>query len=150
MSAICFVDTNLFVYAKDASEDKKQPVAQEWLDRLWENRWGRTGIQVLSEYFVTVTRKLSPGLTEDLAWNDVEDLLSWNPVPVDGSVLRRSREITNRFSLSWWDAQIVAAAHSCNADCLLTEDLQHGQDLDGLKIVNPFRRAPDDVLGNRR
>ena len=150
MSAICFVDTNLFVYAKDASEVEKQPVAQEWLDRLWEKRWGRTGIQVLSEYFVTVTRKLSPGLTEDLAWNDVEDLLSWNPVPVDGSVLRRSREITNRFSLSWWDAQIVAAAQTCNADYLLTEDLQHGQDLDGLKIVNPFRRAPNDVLGSTR
>ena len=147
MSAICFVDTNLLVYARDASEVEKQPIAAAWLDRLWEQRCGRTGIQVLSEYFVTVTRKLRPGLSEDAAWNDVEDLLSWDPVPVDGLVFRRAREVATSCSLAWWDAQIVAAAQVCDAEFLLTEDLQHGQDLDGLVVVDPFRRSPDDVLG---
>ena len=47
--------------------------------RLWAQQYGRIGIQVLSEYFVTVTHKLKPGLSEDAAWNDVEDLLTLGP-----------------------------------------------------------------------
>ena len=66
---------------------------------------------------------------------------------MDGRVLRRAREVAIRFSLSWWDAQIVAAAQMCGAELLLTEDLQDGQDLDGLTVVDPFRRSPDEVLG---
>lgn len=146
MSVICFVDTNLLVYARDASEVEKQTVAEAWLDRLWESRCARTGIQALNEYFVTVTRKLSPGLTEDEAWNDVEDLLSWDPVPVDAVVVRRGRDIATRHGFSWWDAQIVAAAQVSGSEVLLTEDLQHGQKLDGLTVVDPFQQAPDDVL----
>ncbi len=148
MSEICFADTNLFVYARDRSEEQKQPKAREWMFRLWEGRCGRTGVQALSEYFVTVTRKLNPGLSEDTAWMDVEDLLSWDPIPVDAGVLRRARGIVIANSISWWDAQIVAAAQMSGSDFLLTEDLQDGQDLNGLTIVNPFRHSPDDVLSS--
>lgn len=149
MSATYFVDTNLLVYARDSSESQKQPIAKDWLDRLWSQRCGRLSIQVLNEYFVTVTRKLTPGLNEDAAWSDVEDLLTWDPVPVDSHVLRRARELAMRYALSWWDAQIVAAAQLCGAERLLTEDLQDGQDMDGLVVINPFHRSPDEELGTR-
>lgn len=146
MSALCFADTNLLVYWRDASESEKQPRAQEWLDALWARRCGRTGCQVLSEYYVTVTRKLVPGLSDEEAWNDVEDLFEWEPVAVDEAVMQNARVIFRRFSLSWWDALIVAAAQVSNCQYLITEDLQHGQDLDGLQVVDPFKRAPAEVL----
>lgn len=63
----------------------------------------------------------------------------------------RSRFLTawslqDRFHLSWWDALIVAAARSAGCSVLLTEDLQHGQDLDGLQVINPFQAPPEDWL----
>lgn len=62
MSATVFVDTNVFVYARDASEPEKQAVAAQWVRELWTTQAGRTSVQVLSEYYATVTRKLKPGL----------------------------------------------------------------------------------------
>ena len=59
-----FVDTNVLVYARDASEPDKQPRAEAWMQHLWRTRSGRTCVQVLNEYYVTVTRKLSPGSTD--------------------------------------------------------------------------------------
>ena len=147
MSAICFVDTNLLVYSRDASEPTKQPLAREWLAALWRNHCGRTGFQVLNEYFVTVTRKLEPGLTEEEAWTDIEDLFAWEPVPVDEAVMRNARAVADRFPLSWWDALIVAAAQVSGCEYLLTEDLQGGKTLDGLKIIDPFTKPPAEVLG---
>ena len=79
MSALCFVDTNVLVYSRDASEPDKQPRAHEWLTALWRHRCGRTSIQVLNEYYVTVTRKLKPGLSEEEAWKDIDDLWAWQP-----------------------------------------------------------------------
>ena len=146
MSALCFVDTNLLVYARDASEPTKQPLAQEWLAALWRERCGRTGFQVLNEYFLTVTRKLDPGLSEEEAWSDLDDLFAWEPVAVTEGVMQNGRQVATRFSLSWWDALIVAAAQGCNCRYLLTEDLQDGQVVDDLTILNPFRRRPNEIL----
>ena len=70
MSAPVFVDTNVLVYARDASEPGKQPRAAAWLAHLWREQTGRTSVQVLSEYYATVTRKLRPGLPAADAWDD--------------------------------------------------------------------------------
>lgn len=138
MSAIVFVDTNVFVYARDGGEPEKQPVAAEWLRRLWVEQRGRTSMQVLSEYFTTVTRKLDPGLTADEAWEDVTALFAWEPQEIGRSVLTRGREIAQRYSLNWWDALIVAAAQIQNCSMLLSEDLQHGLVCGSVKVNNPF------------
>ena len=82
MSALCFVDTNVLVYSRDASEPDKQPRAHEWLTALWRHWCGRTSIQVLNEYYVTVTRKLKPGLSEEEAWKDIDLSSLLNPVRV--------------------------------------------------------------------
>jgi predicted nucleic acid-binding protein len=71
MTAPVFVDTNVLLYARDAGETGKQPRAAAWLDHLWREQLGRTSFQVLSDYYVNVTRKLSPGLAPDEAWDDV-------------------------------------------------------------------------------
>lgn len=148
MSGEVFVDTNVLVYARDASEAVKQPAARAWMEQLWRSRRGRLSVQVLNEYFVTVTLKLKPGLPREAAWADVADLLAWKPVPTDVTVLTKTREIHEGHGLSWWDAQIVAAACQSRCRYLLTEDLQDGQNLDGVQVVNPFAHSADQVLSS--
>ena len=150
MSEICFVDTNVLVYARDSSEVEKQPLAHEWMRELWARRCGRTGVQVLNEYFVTVTQKLDPGLPEESAWADIEDLFVWEPVAVDPNLLSQARPLADRFGLAWWDALIVAAAQAGDCRYLLTEDLQDGQDLNGIEVVSPFKHRPDEILDSSR
>ena len=75
-----FVDTNVLVYARDASERDKQRRASAWMAHLWRTGSGRLSVQVLQEYYVTVTRKLQPGLPKKDARADVQDLLAWKPL----------------------------------------------------------------------
>ncbi len=138
MSAPVFVDTNILLYARDAAELAKQPVAAEWLAWLWRERLGRTSTQVLSEYYVNVTRKLKPGLPAAEAWEDVKALLAWRPQTVDAALLRQARDIERDWKLGWWDSLIVAAAQAQGCDTLLTEDLQSGATIGGVNIRNPF------------
>lgn len=146
MSARCFVDTNVLVYARDASEVEKQPKALAWIETLWRTRAGRTSFQVLGEYYVTMTEKLTPGLAIDDARRDVRDLLAWNPLSIDQTTLEGAWAVRDRFGLSWWDSLIVAAAQQVSCSHLITEDLSHSQNLDGVVVVNPFRANPEDVL----
>jgi len=138
MTALVFVDTNVFVYARDAREASRQPLAAAWIERLWRERTGRTGMQVLSEYYVTVTRKLEPGLKPADAWNDVQSLLSWQPQTIDAALIRRAREVEQRHRLSWWDSLIVGAAQLQNCTLLLSEDLQDGGAYGGVEVRSPF------------
>ena len=138
MIAPVFVDTNIFVYARDASETVKQQAAIAWIEELWRNQSGRLSSQILSEFYVTVTRKLSPGLTVDQAWDDVEALFSWRPISIDVAVLKRGRDVERRFGLSWWDSLVVAAAQLQGCALLLTEDLRDGADYAGVVVCNPF------------
>ncbi len=138
MSAPIFVDTNVLVYARDAGDARRQPLARAWLEWLWAERLGRTGTQVLSEYYVTVTRRLKPGLPEEQAWDDVEALMHWQPQPVDLPTMQRARTIQARHRLSWRDALVVAAAREQGCPVLLTEDLQDGALIDGVRVRSPF------------
>jgi predicted nucleic acid-binding protein len=98
-------------------------------------------MQVLQEYYVTTTRKLRPGLAPDDARADVRDLSAWRPVTLGLEGLEAAWTIEERFGLSFWDALVVAAAHVARCDVLLSEDLQHGLDLDGVRVVDPFSGA---------
>ena len=141
MTAPVFVDTNVLVYARDAGEPAKQVLAAGWLEHLWRERLGRTSLQVLSEYYVNVTRKLVPGLAPDDAWDDVEALLTWDPQAIDEALMRRGREIERRYRLSWWDSLVVGAAQLQGCGLLLTEDLQEGAVYGGVTVRSPFKLA---------
>lgn len=112
----------------------------------WTRRAGRTSAQVLSEYYLTVTRKLTPGLARSEARADVVDLAAWNPLAVDDGLVRSAWDVEDRFGFSWWDSLVVSAAVRLDCACLLTEDLRDGQDLGGTIVVDPFRHDPDDVV----
>lgn len=146
MTATVFVDTNVFVYARDGSEPVKRPRAVAWLEHLWRGRAGRTGMQVITEYYVNVTRKLKPALSPDNAWDDVRSLLLWRPQAVNEAVVTRAHEIERRFRLNWWNALIVAAAQLQGCVLLLTEDLQDGATLDGVTVRNPFKLAIEEAV----
>jgi predicted nucleic acid-binding protein len=146
MTALVFVDTNAMVYARDPAERRKQQLAAHWIDELWAAGCGRLSAQVLSEYYNTVTRKLSPGLSAAEAAEDIEALFAWDPVPVDVGILTAAFAIEDRYQLSWWDSLIVAAAQRAGCRYLLSEDFQAEQDFGGLTVVNPFEADPAAVL----
>ena len=146
MTVRIFVDTNVFVYAKQAAETTKQPLAASWLERLWEEQSGRTSVQVLNEYYTTMTRKIKPPLPAADAWDDVKSLLVWNPQPMDLELLHRGRDIEQRYRLSWWDSLIVAAAQLQNCCLLLTEDLQDRAVYGGVTVRNPFALGVSEDL----
>ena len=140
MTATIFVDTNVLIYARDPADMKKQEAALAWRAELWNSRLGRISFQVLQEFYVKATQKW-PVLRDDVR-AEIEGLLTWQPVAVNTAILARSWKIQDRYQLSFWDALIVAAAKSIDCRYLLTEDLQAGQDLDGLLVVNPFLTDP--------
>ena len=138
MSNRTFVDTNVLVYAQDSTQQAKQSLAWARLDELWHKRTGRISVQVCSEYFVTVTRKLKPGRSEELAWADLRRYQAWEPVALDFRLLERARETQIRYGLSWWDSTIVAAAYVAECAVLLSEDLNAEQEYWGMRVEKPF------------
>ena len=138
-----FVDTNVFVYLRDSTEPDKQRRCAEWIGHLWETGRGRTSGQVLQEYYVTVTSKLRPGMPAEDARADVLALAAWNPLVPDADILEDAWAVEDRYGFSMWDALIVAAARRLGCSTLLTEDLQDGQDLDGLRVQSPFTFQPE-------
>ena len=138
MNAPIFVDTNVLVYARDAAAPVRQETSARWVRDVWQARSGRISTQVLSEYYVTVTRKLRPGLPAADAWDDVTAFMAWRPQPLDAGVLERGREIELRYRLGWWDCLIVAAAQVQGCAMLLSEDLQHGARYGTVVVRNPF------------
>jgi len=144
MRGSVFVDTNVLVYARDTTEADKQEQAARWIEHLWRTRAGRLSFQVLHEFFVTVTAKLRPGMAVAAARDDVRTLLAWGPVAPLPRSLEAAWRLQDRFSLSWWDALIVAAAQEAGCSVLLSEDLQHGQRFGDVEVCSPFRAAPED------
>lgn len=139
-----FVDTNVLVYARDDVDPGKQERAAAWIGHLWDTGTGRLSFQVLQELYVTLTRKLDPGLEPGEAKADIRDLMAWRPVKIGPLVLESAWSIEERSGLSFWDSLIVAAASSAACETLLTEDLEHDRSIDGIRVVNPFLEAPPE------
>ena len=147
MTAPVFVDTTVLVYAIDLAAGDRHAAARRWMEVLWHRQQGRVSVQVLQEFYVTVTRKLRPGLSPAEAQQEVRTLLPWAPLEMSPALMERAWHLESRYQLYWWDALIVASAQALGCRTLLTEDLQHGQQLDGVVVCSPFRVAPAEVLG---
>lgn len=146
MNGKVFVDTNILLYARDSGQPDKQPIALAWMNGLWRSRQGRLSFQVLQEFYVNATQKLKPGLPVAIARQDVRSLLAWRPVKNDSALIEAAWMLADRYGFSWWDAQIVAAARRADCQILLTEDMQHRLEVDGLVLINPFAAdAPGPV-----
>ena len=133
-----FLDTNVLVYAHDTSAGEKRRQALELVKRLAAGQDGLLSVQVLMEFYVTVTRKLGSPLSTDHAADIVADLSTWATfAPVASDILDAIR-IGRRYEISFWDALIVHAASSLDASVIWSEDLNAGQHYEGVPVRNPF------------
>ncbi len=133
-----FVDTNILIYAHDLEAGLKHDLAASILEDIWELETGVISTQVLQEFYVNVTRKIPRPLLPPQARGIIKNYLSWQvELNSPDSVLLAS-EIEERYLLSFWDSLIVASAHKAQVDRILTEDLAHGQIIEGIVIDNPF------------
>jgi predicted nucleic acid-binding protein len=133
-----FVDTNILVYAIAGDDPKRSPAAQDLLRKLMLNRSLRTSTQVLQELYVTLTRKGKAPMPPESALRYVDHVGAWPVAVTDFKSVRRAIELSIGSMLSFWDALIVVAAEGSGAKILYSEDLQAGQKLLGVRIVNPF------------
>ena len=133
-----FLDTNIIVYAYDKSAEAKHHIAQQILIDLWQSGMGIISTQVLQEFFVRVTNKISKPLGTAVAKEVLNDFMTWDIVVNDKDSIMQAIDIHTRYRYSFWDALIIQAAIKGGASLLCSEDLQSGQIIHGIKILNPF------------
>ncbi len=134
-----FIDSNIFIYLFDETDAHKRTIAEQLLRTGLETRSARISHQVVQETLNVLTRKLSPPMEPENAQRFLEHILAplWQIMPTLG-LYRRSLAIQSGYGLSFYDSLIVAAALEAECTRLYTEDMQHGQKIDGLVIENPF------------
>ena len=134
----CFFDTNILVYLFDADASEKQAKCRALFES--EVTAGRAVLstQVLQEFYVAATRKLAVPLAPEVAEEVVRNLAALPVAQIDNALIFRAIHRSKLLRFSFWDSLIVSAALSSGADRLLTEDLQHGQVIEGMRIENPF------------
>lgn len=133
-----FVDANVLVYAHDASAGDKKAVAEQLLTRLWSSGTGCLSIQVLQEFFVTVTRKVAAPLPIIEAEELIREFGVWRVFSPNVDDVLRAINLQQQSKVSFWDAMVVQAASELQCDVLWTEDLQSGQTIQGVRIQDPF------------
>ncbi|MFA5569137.1 MAG: PIN domain-containing protein [Trueperaceae bacterium] len=133
-----FFDTSVLVYLFDRAAPEKQARARELLDRHSRDGSLVLGTQVLQEFFVATTRRLSTPLGLSEALGIVRKLAVFPIVRVDPDLIVSAGERTTREMVPFWDALIVEAALAASATRLFSEDLQHGQTISSLIVENPF------------
>jgi len=139
MSDKTFVDTNVLIYAHDVDARSKHQAAKSLLAELWSQHTGVLSLQVLQEFYVNVTRKIASPLPKDTARTVVNTYATWC-VETTPAEISSAFRIEDESRIGFWDALIVASAAKCGASRILSEDLNAGQTIAGIRIENPFRR----------
>ena len=138
MTEKVFVDTNVLVYACDTSAGGKRDRALALLQELWDTNTGRLSTQVLQEFYVTITKKLSNSISLLEARELLHSYGPWVREPNTVSTIMRAVDLSGLAKISFWDALIIASAEQAEATILYSEDMNAGQIIAGVKIVNPF------------
>jgi predicted nucleic acid-binding protein len=140
MSDKIFVDTNVLIYAHDVDATIKHAAAKSVLQELWTERSGVLSMQVLQEFYVNVTRKITRPISRASARLIVSSYSTWciESVPADIATAFR---IEDEARIGFWDALIVASALKSGATQILSEDLNPGQVIAGIRIVSPFAKT---------
>jgi predicted nucleic acid-binding protein len=133
-----FIDTNILVSAYDASAGEKHKKALEIMENLWDSGNGIISFQVLQEFFVNVTKKISKPLNVIATKEIVKDLLKWKTVIINGEIILEAIDIHIQQKLSFWNSMIIVSAIGGGADTILSEDLSDKQVIKGITIKNPF------------
>lgn len=134
-----FVDTNVLVYAYDKDAGEKHRVAVNIMKDLWHSGLGTLSTQILQEFFVILTKKISSPLDISVVRETIRRLSKWDVLLIDVDTIIRATELQERYRYSFWDSLIIASAVAGGAGSLLSEDFADGQTIQGIIIRNPFK-----------
>ncbi|GAB4376045.1 MAG: PIN domain-containing protein [Calditrichia bacterium] len=136
MSVKIFIDTNLLVYSMDQNDPEKKEKSRQVLKKICDRYLGVLSTQVMQEFYVAATRKL--GVDPLLSKNIIRQFENFEVVTISPQLIYDAIDCSMTSRLSCWDALIVVSAESAKCRELWTEDLNPGQIIRGVKIVNPF------------
>ncbi|HEY7837116.1 MAG TPA: PIN domain-containing protein [Terriglobales bacterium] len=140
MSVKTFIDTKILIYAHDLDEPRKRSLANAALREIWESNTGVVSLQILQEFYVHATRKLRLG--RGAAREIMERYAEWATAVVEPRDVLAATRLEEDARINFWDALIVVAAAKSGAKRILTEDMNPGQRLLGVRIENPFLASP--------
>lgn len=133
-----FIDTNILVYAHDTSAGAKHARAIHLLKELWASGDGCLSVQVLQEFYVTVTRKVARPLPSAEAAQIVADLSVWKVHAPQIADVLGAIDIQQRYQIAFWDAMVVRSASRLGCQTLWSEDLNPSQVYEGVTVLNPL------------
>ena len=137
MIADVFIDTNIFLYSLSDNPEEKLK-AERARQLLLNENWGWS-VQVAGEfYYIATSPKRQFRLSHQLAKEYVETWLNFPTASLNSSTVRAALQLSDRFRISYWDAAIIATAHELGCRTVYSEDLSHGQDYEGVRVLNPF------------
>jgi predicted nucleic acid-binding protein len=131
-----FLDSNVLVYAQDAGSAKKQRVSREVITRLSSSAEGVISTQVLQEFYVAATRKL--GVPPLAAKGILKTFAVFDTIQVSPALIQDAVDCSILNQLSFWDALILAGASAAGCGVVLSEDLNPGRQILGVRVENPF------------
>jgi predicted nucleic acid-binding protein len=133
-----FIDTNVLIYSL-GSEPENEPKYRRAVDVLAEGDWCLS-VQVLQEFYVQAVGPSRPGaISQDLAMVFIREFSSMPVQPMTLDLYRSALATCQRYQISYWDAAIIEAARALGCRTVYSEDMQHGQDYGGVRVVDPFR-----------
>ena len=143
----CFIDTNILLYAKDRSDPSKHKAANRWVEAALRRSAVVLSAQSLREYYANMLRlDRRPNAVQELR-AELHQLETFVPDYLRMDRLVEAWSIQDRHRLSFWDAMLIASALAANCSLFLSEDMNGGQRIETLTVVNPFTTTPEAVLG---
>ncbi len=147
MTTAVFVDSTTLLYSQDLRFPAKQQQAKAWLRSLLNSNRAAVSLQVLNETYAVVRRKPEFAHWRADVRQFLQDQLLWATPPLTGEALTDAWRIEDRYHVGFWDAMLLTSANRAGCAYFLSEDLNDGQTYDAVRVINPFRHAPADVLG---
>ena len=145
MTGRVFVDTNVLIYARDRKAEDKRAKAQAWLVALGDTGQARVNLQVVNEFTRWVLANEQGRSLEDVQ-EEIQALRAWGDKPLDHDEVELSWAVRKRFGYQWFDCLLIAAAELSGCRYFLTEDMSKEAVFGSLKLVDPFRTLPAEIL----
>jgi predicted nucleic acid-binding protein len=143
---VIFVDTNVLLYSHDSKNVEKAGMAKSWLKALAKRRQATVNLQVLNELTDVLLRRFE---TPEQVFTISAGFAELGSRPLTSGEVGEARRLHLRYRYSWWDCLLLASAIELGCTHFLSEDLQDGQRIDTLTIVDPFAHSPEQILISR-
>jgi predicted nucleic acid-binding protein len=143
----CFADSTTLLYPLDLREPTKKATCAAWLKTLRDSGRLVLSPQVLNESYWVVLRKREFAPARPSIRPYLRDHIPWTTASLTAATLTEAFAMEDRYGVSFWDALLLASANAADCDHFLSEDLNDGQVYGRVTAINPFRHAPEDVLG---